>query len=444
MNHASSVIGALYRRKFVVLAVLLGSVAAGAYYANRTPTEYVASARVLIPMAPPTISLNTESGNLPSGPVLPDGSEDMRVGVMGVMQSGKVHRLMAEKDPSIDPKRVRKNVIGNIGRDSYMELVAYGRTAVEATDLANLFAECFEEVMQEYAEEGPRNSLASFQRVEPLAWAAYEAANEELTAFLQEIGSADLERDYMAWNDRRRTVQENLTALELASAQRTAERPVLEALIAERPEFRLTRQQMGRNSAYAAALERVREKSAELAVALLEFTEKNPEVIRIRRELELAEQQAQGEAELVESSMTSELDPEARSLIARLSQLQIAEASVDAQRELLEAEAATLDENLRLVPSRRARLDGISAEVGRKKDYANDVSRRRAELEFHLAHGLRFTISGEDTRAKLDETKAIPTVAGIYLFSIFAGVLIGILMAIVLEMLSIMRKQKPF
>jgi len=444
MNHASSVLGALYRRKFVILAVFLGAVGAGAFYANRTPTEYVAIARVLIPASPVGISLRSESGNLPSSPIIPDSSEDMRVGVMGIISSGEVHARMAQKDPSLDAKRVRKNLVGNIGRDSYMNLVAYGPTAQEATDLANIFAESFEEVMQEHTEIGPRSSLATFQRVEPVAWETYHKESEKLTTFLGSIGSTDLERDYAQWSSRRVDVQAKLVELELSHAQRVAERPVLEALVAARPEFRLTRQQMGRNSAYSSALERVRDKSTEVAVALLKYKEKNPELIRLRKELELAEQQAQGEAELVQSSMTSELDAEAKSLMGRLTQVQIEEASVDAQRDLLTAEATVLDGKLATVPANRGQLDALTSDIASAREFATEVSNRRAELEFHLEHGIRFTISGADTRAKLEDTKALPTVAGIYLFSIFAGILIGILLAILLELLSIMRSQKPF
>jgi len=444
MNHASSVISALYRRKLVVLAVFIGAMAAGAYYATRTPTDYAAKARVLIPAAPPTISLNSETGNLPNGPTLPDSSEDMRIGVMGVMQSGRVHARMAEKDPTIDRRRIRKNVVGNIGRDSFLELVAYGRTAEEAVNFANLFAESFEEIMQEDAEVGPRNSLASFTAAEPLAWERYRQANEDMTVYLQSINSIDLQKDSQAWSDRRRTIQTSLVDLELGSAQRNAERPVLEALAAERPEFRLTRQQMGRNGAYTSAMSRVQDKATELAIARLEFTDKHPTVIRLESELALAQANAQSEAELVQSSMTSELDPESRTLLARLTELEIAEAGVNSTRDLLQAEAATLDTMLAPVPKYRAELDGMMAKVSREKDHATDISRRRAELEFHLEHGLRFTISGPDTRAKLEEAKAIPTPTGIYLFSAFAGLLIGILLAILMELIAIMRLKKPF
>ncbi len=444
MNHASSVISAIYRRKLVVLAVFIGAMAAGAYYATRTPTDFVAKARVLIPSSPPTISLKSETGNLPNGPTLPDSSEDMRIGVMGVMQSGRVHLRMAEKDPSIDPRRIRKNVVGNIGRDSFLELVAYGRTAEEAVKFANIFAESFEEILQEDAEVGPRNSLASFAAAEPLAWERYRQANEEMSAFLQGIHATDLQKDSQAWSDRRRTIQTSLVDLELGSAQRNAERPVLEALAAERPEFRLTRQQMGRNGAYTSAVSKVQEKATELAIARLEFTAKHPTVIRLESELALAQANAQSEAELVQSSMTSELDPESKTLLARLTELEIAEASVNSTRDLLQAEAATLDQMLAPVPKYRAQLDGMMAKVSREKDHATDISRRRAELEFHLEHGLRFTISGPDTRAKLEEAKAIPTPTGIYLFSAFAGILIGILLAILMELIAIMRLKKPF
>lgn len=444
MNHASSVFSALYRRKFVILAVLLGSMGAGAFYATRASSDFVAKARVLIPSSPPTISLNTESGNLPSGPTLPDSSEDMRIGVMGVMQSGRVHARMAEKDPSIDRRFVRRNAIGNIGRDSFLELVAYGRTREEAANLANLFAESFEEILQEDAEVGPRASLTSFVEAEPLAWERYRQANEVMADYLQQIGSTDLEQDFAAWSGTRRTIQANLVELELDSARRNAERPVLEALAAERPEFRLTRQQMGRNGAYTSALAKVQEKSAELAIARLTFQEIHPTVVRLQSELSLAEENAKSQAELVQSSLTSELDPESRSLLGRLTELQIAEASVASTRELLQAEAASLDKMLAPVPTHRAKIEGMMAKVGREKDHATDISRRRAELEFHLKHGLRFTISGEDTRAKAEEAKPIPTAAGIYMFCGFAGILIGILLAIFLEMISIMRLKKPF
>ena len=85
MDSATTILGALYRRLPVVIAVLAGALGTGVRYATRTPTEFVAAASIMIPTEPPSMSLSGEGGNLPRGPVVPDRSEDLRIGLMGVI-----------------------------------------------------------------------------------------------------------------------------------------------------------------------------------------------------------------------------------------------------------------------------------------------------------------------------------------------------------------------
>jgi len=458
MDSASSIFRALYRRLPVIAFVLIGALSTGVYYASRAPTEYVAIASLIMPTEPPTMSLSNESGNLPKGPVIPDRTEDMRIGLLGVLNAGAVHervyeRLLREGRQNASREGIKKNIVGDIGRNSHIVIYAYGRTQKVAAELANMFVEEFELVLRDLAEQGPRVSLAAMTVREPQLWQEYQDRSFELVAFLDEVGSSGLDADAKALLEQRKVVTNRLYDLDERVGVARAERPVLERLIEEAGAtvggvgpFVISSRQLTRNSAYQRSLERVEQAAVALATARVTYRDEHNEVKRLKIELEHAEQGVRdaAEEEMVLQSESQTIDERARDLANRLVEAQIAGAAYEPQRAILAAREERITAELSSMPEFYARESMLRARVTQVRSKAEQMTQRRMELEFHLTRGFNFTVTDPAFMATEKSARAVPSTGGIIVFSLLAGAIFGIMLALVLEMIAEMRLRAPY
>jgi len=444
MNDISSIVFAIYSRRLMVLLVLLGSVGTGIFYTQQTPSEYLSVAKILIPATSPTVSLKTEGGNIPSGPIVPDQNEDLRVGIIGIIRSGAVHDRVAQALPGIDAKTIRKNVIGDIGIDSFLHVLSYAKTPEESAMLANAFSDAFQDEMQAILEASPRRTLESFIAREPMAWQQFSDDSAELVGYLEGANFTDLEVEVVNMLAQRQAVQQQIEALELQHRSNLAQRPVYQQLVESRPEFIVTGQLLSENSVYKSSLERSSELATELALKKLERTDEHPEIVSLTNELSMVQARMSQQAEMTHSSSTMSQDPQALSFMQKMVEIDIAEASYDSQKTIFEQIVSQLDSKLQNVPEYRADVSRINAQIAQARNHAEDISARRAELEFHLTHGLRFTMSNEYTKARPEKALALPTPIGIMIFSTLAGLIVGILAAVVSELVKQMRLRSPY
>jgi len=444
MNDVSSIVFAIYSRRLMVMLVLLGSIGAGVFYSLKTPSEYLSVAKVLIPATSPTVSLKTEGGNIPNGPIVPDQNEDLRVGILGIIRSGAVHDRVAKALPGIDAKTIRKNVIGDIGSDSFLHVLAYAKTQAEAAMLANAFSDAFQDEMQAMLEASPRRTLESFIAREPIAWEQFSDYTAELVRYLEVANFTDVEVEVVNMLSQRQAVQQQIEALELQHSSNLAQRPVYEQLVENRPEFVVTGQSLSENSVYKSSLERSNELATELALKKLELKDKHPEIVRLTNDLLMVQERMSQQAQMTHASSTMSQDPQALSFMQKIVEIDIAEASYDSQKTIFEQTASKLDSALQSVPEYRADVSRINAQIAQARNHAEDISARRAELEFHLTHGLRFTMSNEYTKALPEKALPLPTPVGIMIFSTLAGLIVGILAAVVSELVKQMRLRSPY
>jgi uncharacterized protein involved in exopolysaccharide biosynthesis len=428
----------------MVMLVLLGSVGAGFFYSKQTPSEYLSVAKILIPATSPTVSLKTEGGNIPNGPIVPDQNEELRVGIIGIIRSGAVHDRVAQALPGIDAKTIRKNVIGDIGSDSFLHVLAYAKTQAEAAMLANAFSDAFQDEMQAMLEASPRRTLESFIAREPIAWEQFSDYTAELVRYLEVANFTDVEVEVVNMLSQRQAVQQQIEALELQHSSNLAQRPVYEQLVENRPEFVVTGQSLSENSVYKSSLERSNELATELALKKLELKDKHPEIVRLTNDLLMVQERMSQQAQMTHASSTMSQDPQALSFMQKIVEIDIAEASYDSQKTIFEQTASKLDSALQSVPEYRADVSRINAQIAQARNHAEDISARRAELEFHLTHGLRFTMSNEYTKALPEKALPLPTPVGIMIFSTLAGLIVGILAAVVSELVKQMRLRSPY
>ena len=441
-----SILGAVYRRRGSVLLVLLGAIGGGTLYRAKVKPEYLSSATVMIPSAPPTATLSSEAGNLPSGPLLPDMSDDMRTGAIGLFNSGAVADRMIAKRPDLDLRAIKRNLKGNIDRNGNVQVLSYAPTAELAAELANQYAECFQEEMEEVATAHLRRTREAMGAAEPVALAEYSGLHRAMVDYLAQVGTVNLDEEMARLLEQRKEIEAQSLDLELARVRSEAERPVLQRTLEERPTFSLSRTTYARNPAYEDALRRTRELSTQYALARLDFKDDAPQFQRLAAELELVRESALAmvEEEMVLQSRTEAPDELARQLVAQLAGLDIAAASFDAQREVLRVRREAVDARLAELPGYQSEVALRMAELGNARTHWERLSQRRAELDFHLRAGLHFTVMSPAMRARPESAKQVPSTGGLYLFCVIAGLSGGLLFAVVSEMLARMRATRPF
>ena len=441
-----SILGAIYRRRLTVVLVTLGALAGGVYFQRKIGPDFLSRASIMIPSSPPTLSLSYEGSNVPKGPYLPDLSDDLKVGAIGVLASGAVHERMVAKYPDLPLRAFRKNLCGNMDRFGNVEVMSYAPDAQSAAKFANDFADCFQDEMQSISEASMRRSLEAFRAEEPLALARYRNLHQGLVDYLAQVKSVDLDQEMQQLIEDRRRLESQLLDLELSRVRSDAERPVIERSIEARPEFLLTKVTYARNPAYARAMDRTRELSTQLALARFQYRDGHPEVLRLQGELDLVRADAVEllQEEMILQSQSQTMDDLGQKLVSRLTDLDIVAAGYDTQRTILLQRRAALDERLQFIPAYLSEVAQRNAEMTSARGIWEQISQRAAELDFHLRNGVHFTIMSPAMRARPENAKQVPTIGGLYVFCLIAGLSGGLLVAVFAEMLARMRASRPF
>lgn len=444
MNSATSILGAIYRRKHVVLLVMLSSIGVGMVHSTLYPADYVAAAEILVPMQPLGLSVNSEGGNVPTSPLLPEQREGNLIGLVAQLRTRGVLERVSQQVPGINPEMLRKNLIGDVTKEGIVEYRAFGRTAEEAVLLANNAVKAFGEVLEEMASEVMESNLATFKLNETKAWGEVEVIADEISAYMTELGSADYSAEVQAWLEERTRLETSRFQLELRYQEAKVQRPVIEQALEGRPEFIVTQQQMSLPNSYASALDAVTRASSALAAARLRYMDRHTEVVRLKNELALAEAHAAEQAEMVLSSSVTTQDRQFESLTSRLVDMEILEAGYQPQRDAFDVRIAELDGMLGEVPGYLQRLNDLQSRYREARGIAEKLSTRRSELEIHVDHGLAFALIDEHALASVKRAKQIPTQMGIIMFTGLAGMLFGIFVALGSATIARMRLSRPY
>ena len=446
----SSVLGALYRRRLTILLITGSCLAASLLFSAKMPRMHLVKATVFVPKEMPRLSLNSESANVPQGPLLPDTTEGTRVGMTGLINSGAVHarvvELFAAEGVTVDERRLRKYVFGDI--DTYQALVvnAMDRKPEMAVRLANAFVQAFRELMAQQVAQGPQQSLQAFEGELTQAQQDLEAAERRRTEFLGQLGTADLATEFNLWMQQRERILDNLSDLDLQERQLQAEAPALQAAFESRPEFVLSSKQITPNNAYYQALRAAADARTELAVRLLTYTAEHPIVRALNERVRSLDDHAAREAQTtyLPGAQGSTLDQIALGLLNQKVQQEVALAAVAPMRAALQAKQAEIEGLIATYPANKVELDRLDFDIGRLRDYLQRLSQRTEEVRLQLRRGYDVTYTDDYRLAELDDAKPLPTQQGILFFAIVGGLTLGVFVALLMETLARMRQNYPF
>lgn len=444
MNQATSIFGAIYRRKHVVLLVMAGSIGVGLYQSAVNPPDFVATAEIMIPSHAMMLSIGTEEGNIPAEPLLPLQDEGRLIGITSLLRSRAVVYRVAQLLPEMDAQRLKGNIRGDVTKDGIVAYYGYGRTAEEASQVANASVKAFAVVLEEMSDLGMRENLATFKLNEVKADERVKETADAISFYLTSLQTADLGSDMENWLTERSEIQKKLFELNSQFQQFQAQRPIVESTLAGRPEFVVVRQELSLPGSYSNSLTRVSTLSTDLALARLKFTDAHPEVMRIQTELDMARVQAAQSADLIMSGSTMMQDKMVATLSQKLVDIEIFEAGFASQRDIYLARETELDALLADVPGYRQRLSNLQMDHTQARSMADKITTRREELEFHLEHGLQFSIIDPFAQALPERAKQIPTPSGILMFTAFGGMLLGVFIALLTATFGRMRATRPY
>jgi len=445
MHTENSLFDALLGRRAIILLMMVGSTVGAGLYLHWVPPLFRARASLMVPGDLPRVSLETESENFPEGPLVPDFSEETRVGVLGLIHSRSV-REKAALQLGVPVAAFDKRVKADIDVDQQIVVVATAADPADAADTANAFLDAFRTEMRIMAERVPRQNLALLEGEEPEAWAAYAQARFARMEFLDSIQSPDPAVDMTLLLEERAQLTSSLQRLDIEEHQWKAQRPVLEQAVADRPEFAMVRRTVTENPAYRKALAAVADARTELEVLRLKYTDQVPEVQVALRKFQDAESLAEEEAARGLLTTSSEYQPDAAAHLfsQKLVELELGMAGIQPSRERLEARVQVVEASLGALPGHRSELAHLESALQRALSHAERVSQRIEELQLVLAGGLDFTYADEASRAVASQAQSLPHRVWTFVFALLAGLFAGIAAALVLEVAHSRRTQLPY
>jgi hypothetical protein len=474
----SELLASIYRRRLAIFLLVLGSLVGAEYYLQQVGTFWQARASLLVPGESTRMSLTSESESLPEGPVVPDLSEETRVGIMGLIHSNAVALRALENLGHANlqgPARMqalatlRRQVVADLNTDQMLVVAVTDRDRLRAARVANAFADALRQVMREMAERGPRTTVASLEKEAPLAWAAYASARRERLNFLEQSSSPDPEVDFALLAEEGQRLRTSLDELLVEAARVSAQLPIVEGAIAARPkEMQVYRQTLVENPAYTKALQDLSKYRVEVEVLKLKYRERFDEhgsplpahptlesaLVRYRQaQVRVEEEAEKGLALPLQSKPTGPMvhsatelrpDPQLQSLLGRLVDLQASEAGLEPTRKLLQEQLLQNEAAMGLLPSARNELSRLDIEIERQRVFASQITQRLEELRLILDQGLEFTFFEEHQQANPESATEVPKRSWVFFFAIAAALSCGLTLALGMELLARARLSRPW
>ncbi len=442
----SALLGAVYRRRLTVLLVLAGSLGTAWWFLGTVPPMYQARASLFVRSETPELSLSSAGSSLPAEPVLPDMSEQVRVGLMGIASSNSVYERVLERLPELSLRELRKRVVLDIDPSQQLLVLAVDADRARAVQIANEYTVALAGLMSEMSERHPLTTLAALRKEEPAAQRAYLEAQDAMLSYLTAVGSPDPEQDLLLLVQERQDLRDALADIDLLEQRSAAQLPVVERQLDAQPEFVLARQTVTESAAYRGALNEVAAVRTELAVARTRYLEAHPRVLELEQQLTALEQRVREEAErgMEQLQAQYEPDPQAQVLMGRLVEMQVAMAGVEPARADLSGRLQQVEASLQAMPLNQAELARLDHGVQVSKAHLLRVTERVAELELQLERGIEPVYYDPDNLAQEDQLVELPSTAGVMSFAAIAGLLGGLLLAMISELIASARRQLPF
>jgi len=370
-----------YEHAYTLVVVMAAAVLAAFLISRSMAPLYRAQAKGFLPSGADTMSLSTETGNVPTGPRLPQYNTDIQDSLLGVARSTQIRERVAARIPGREAKDLEKRVDLAIDKYNLLVVTVWDPEPETAARIANAWLD----ELQAFLDEQNKAEIDKKRGVLVEAIRSTEeelaTAEREWTDFQTAHGSADYGAEVSSLVTRIGALRSAIGDLEV---QLNTLDDQLAAVTAQRDarleEFRESSRTRVPNPRINDLKQQILSAETSYRQLRLRYKDEHPEVKRVLARLdELRNQLAKEEmTPYQDGAITLTRDPIREEMEKRIHDLEVQRVSLTRQ---LEERRRLLDEALaeyRTLPEYKAGLDVIQQRLTR---FQNLLALQRARLE---------------------------------------------------------------
>ncbi len=395
----------IYERLYVVAIATLAALAVAWLVADRLTPTYRSQARCFMPTKSDVISLSTEEGNLPEGPKLPLGVEEIQDSLLGVLRGADLRQQVAAAVPGRSSVELEKNVDFEVDKYNLITISAYDTEPEMAQRIAQEYLKGFRARLDETTKVGIRQNAEVLSTAIEATLASVKRVETERQEFLRGQGTVDYGTQFELVADKVKKYTQKLDELDASLASLTTG-------LAEMQRQRDARPPAGDQSAFVArgtttvanpALDGLKEKQraarAEYEHLLTLFKEGPNEVAELkdkREEIRLLGDQIAAEEERIAGSEEYGPDPLREQLESKVVDQETRISATQAERAQYVQLLAAAQAEFQKLPEYALKLDDFNSELSILKMTLSNQRNRLAELDLYLKRTASFLSTAED------------------------------------------------
>ncbi len=423
------------KRLGLTALVFIGTVLAGGLYSLSAPQLYTASSLIRVKTNPP--GFFWVSGESPAVPDMISLETQAKLATTSEVAQRAAQLL--EKEPS-EAKRVHASAAEILGslKSQVIEpdLIRIHATHSErrkAIAFANAGAEAFCQLDEEARRASIRAGREYIESELKRAEHAYEQAELRIAQFQEETGLLTLPGEDGGGTPNLLAQYENeRRAAEAAAEEAEAQLAELERLYAAEPTEE-TESTYSMNPVLSALRSELAARQVELAELRSKYTDEHPDVMAAQERVAALQKRIDDFEEPVVSVDAPQRNPFSTALRTQILQAQVAVRQARARVTALNHVIATYREDYRDLPEKQRRIRRLQdqARMARETFLALLTSQRDALIDEHMKKGLASVVDRATTA-----TRVGPQLLRTLIFSAVIGVLLGVGLAFLLEIMD--------
>jgi len=142
----------LYRRRWLIIFVMIASIATTVAYSSFLPVVYQSKAVFFIPRLPDVVSfLSSDDKSLKRAPLLPEIAEEPHSPYMGLLKSKALRALVQKDFPHKTIEDLKSDVDFSLSNEYMMEVYARDLDPVKAAGIANAYVKYLDQMIDSYS-----------------------------------------------------------------------------------------------------------------------------------------------------------------------------------------------------------------------------------------------------------------------------------------------------
>jgi len=432
----------IYERLYVIAVITAVAVVAAFVTTNMMSETYRSQARCYLPTQSDTLSLSTESGNLPTAPKLPTANTETQSALLGVLNSAELRAAVASQIDDRNSEWLKKNVKFDLDTFNFIVISAYDPVPRVARQVAETYLRAFRDSLDSTTKQRVAENVQTLVAAIDRSSTSVADLEQQRQSFLATNGSIDFTTEIAQYHTRVTRFQDSLENNISSRATLIKQREAVIKNYEQRPEFT----QSGFTEVQNPRLNQIRGQISstelELENTKLVYTDKSPEAIALHNKLDLLNSQLASETATVEGSRTFSSDSMRTAFESRIAEFTVNEAELEVENthytDLLDQSQARLRSLNRL----RSDSEILESQLRNVRETLRQQRDRHAELELYMSRTASFLMTAE---APVEATKPyFPILWVNLLVAVILGLIFSTLVIITSEQIARYREAAPW